>query len=209
MRNQKLKTNIIIAVLIVACIGVGAMIVNNLNSSNKAADVIDNTQDKQKDVKVDIEEPKEKKINKDKPIEVKAAEDPKEAPSKKKEVKNVDNDAKEDKVTSSQDKEEAVQKQAAENTKKQPEKEEAVQAENKGNKPAQSNNQATEPVEEEIKVESKPASTNDNDGGSLVPDSDNPFKQPIDTMPNNGTRGEMQGSDYYEDGVPAGQGDKF
>lgn len=42
---------------------------------------------------------------------------------------------------------------------------------------------------------------------NLVPDSENPFLQ--DNIPNNGDGGEMLGKDYYENGVVAGQGDKF
>ena len=44
-------------------------------------------------------------------------------------------------------------------------------------------------------------------GSNLVPDSENPFLQ--DNIPGNGDGGEMMGEDYYEDGVPSGEGDKF
>ena len=44
-------------------------------------------------------------------------------------------------------------------------------------------------------------------GSNLVPDSENPFLQ--DDIPSNGEGGEQQGSDFYEDGNKAGEGDKF
>lgn len=44
-------------------------------------------------------------------------------------------------------------------------------------------------------------------GSNLVPDSENPFLQ--DDIPSNGEGGEIQGEDLYQDGVPAGEGDKF
>lgn len=44
-------------------------------------------------------------------------------------------------------------------------------------------------------------------GSNLVPDSENPFSQ--DNIPSNGDGGEQQGSDFYQDGNPAGEGDKF
>ncbi len=44
-------------------------------------------------------------------------------------------------------------------------------------------------------------------GSNLVPDSENPFLQ--DDIPSNGDGGEIQGEDLYQDGVPAGEGDKF
>jgi hypothetical protein len=44
-------------------------------------------------------------------------------------------------------------------------------------------------------------------GTNQVPDSENPFLQ--DDIPSNGDGGEEQGSDYYQDGNQAGEGDKF
>jgi len=44
-------------------------------------------------------------------------------------------------------------------------------------------------------------------GTYLVPDSENPFLQ--ENIPSNGDGGEIKGEDLYQDGVPAGQGDKF
>jgi hypothetical protein len=44
-------------------------------------------------------------------------------------------------------------------------------------------------------------------GSNLVPDSENPFLQ--ENIPSNGEGGEIQGEDLYQDGVPAGEGDKF
>jgi|LSQX01.1.fsa_nt_gb hypothetical protein len=42
------------------------------------------------------------------------------------------------------------------------------------------------------------------DGGNLVPPSENPFTNAPPTIIN-----EVDGSKYYHDGIPAGQGDKF
>jgi len=61
-----------------------------------------------------------------------------------------------------------------------------------------------EKEEPKTKNESKP---NDTEKSNLVPDSQNPFLQA--DIPSNGNGGEMKGEDYYEEGVPAGQGDKF
>lgn len=44
-------------------------------------------------------------------------------------------------------------------------------------------------------------------GTYLVPDSENPFLQ--ENIPSNGDGGEQLGSDFYQDGNPAGEGDKF
>ena len=59
-----------------------------------------------------------------------------------------------------------------------------------------------EPLQEE-----KPVDTGTKEDSNLVPDSQNPFLNP--NIPSNGDDGEMKGSDYYQDGVPAGEGDKF
>jgi cytoskeletal protein RodZ len=206
MRNQKIKANIVIAVLIVACITVGAMIINNLRGSNKTTDIIDKTQVGQTDVKVDIEEPKDKQTTTgEDSTEVKS----KEEPQVEEEIKKVDDEVKEDGAIPKQESEEVVQRQTEETTHEEPiVEQEPSQTEKSEDKPKQSNDQQKEPVIEEPKVEPQPTTTND-DGSNLVPDSENPFKQPIDIMSNNGTRGEMNGSDYYQDGVSAGQGDKF
>ncbi|MFT9493896.1 DUF6550 family protein [Anaerosolibacter sp.] len=60
---------------------------------------------------------------------------------------------------------------------------------------------------EELDEEEKPVVTEINEESNLVPDSQNPFLQP--NIPSNGDAGEMKGSDYYQDGIPAGEGDKF
>ncbi len=60
---------------------------------------------------------------------------------------------------------------------------------------------------EELVEEEKPVATETNEESNLVPDSQNPFLQP--NIPSNGDGGEMKGSDYYQDGVSAGEGDKF
>lgn len=59
---------------------------------------------------------------------------------------------------------------------------------------------------EEPKITNK-FDNNYSEESNLVPDSQNPFLQ--DNIPNNGDGGEMLGKDYYENGVAAGQGDKF
>ena len=56
------------------------------------------------------------------------------------------------------------------------------------------------------KPDSKPSTTKGE--SKLVPDSENPFKQPPKPMPSSGL-GIEEGSKFYENGVPAGQGDKF
>ena len=58
--------------------------------------------------------------------------------------------------------------------------------------------QETKPVEIKPEVPS---------GTYTVPDAENPFLQK--DIPSNGVGGEQQGSDFYQDGNPAGEGDKF
>ncbi len=58
--------------------------------------------------------------------------------------------------------------------------------------------QESKPVEIKPKVPS---------GTYSVPDAENPFLQK--NIPSNGVGGEQQGSDFYQDGNPAGEGDKF
>lgn len=53
----------------------------------------------------------------------------------------------------------------------------------------------------------EPVVSEEQEPSNLVPDAQNPFLQ--NNIPNNGDKGEMNGSDYYENGVPAGEGDKF
>ncbi|MBK5247775.1 MAG: hypothetical protein JJE49_11000, partial [Peptostreptococcaceae bacterium] len=61
-------------------------------------------------------------------------------------------------------------------------------------------------TEENVKDEQVTQPDQNKDGGSnLVPDSQNPFANPD----NVGVPEEVNGEDYYENGVPAGQGDKF
>jgi hypothetical protein len=57
--------------------------------------------------------------------------------------------------------------------------------------------------------ESEPVVEQQNEvrGSNLVPDSENPFLQV--NIPSNGDGGEIQGENLYQDGVPAGEGDKF
>jgi len=53
----------------------------------------------------------------------------------------------------------------------------------------------------------EPVVSKEQEPSNLVPDAQNPFLQ--NNIPSNGDSGEMNGSDYYENGVPAGEGDKF
>ena len=55
------------------------------------------------------------------------------------------------------------------------------------------------------KPDSKPSTTKGD--SKLVPDSENPFKQPPKVEEDG--LGNVKGSDFYQNGVPAGQGDKF
>jgi len=200
MRNQKMKTNIIIAVLIVSCITVGAMIINSLRGSSKTTDIIDKTQAGQADVKVDIEQPQDKQeATEEDSTEVKP-----------KEELQVEEEIKEDEVIPKQESEEVVQQQVEETTHEEPiVEQEPSQTEKADDKPEQSNDQQKEPVTEEPKVEPQRTTTND-DGDNLVPDSENPFKQPLKPLDSDSGLGkDAKGADYYQDGVPAGQGDKF
>jgi len=63
------------------------------------------------------------------------------------------------------------------------------------------------PEIEEYEPMSESDTKSSSEESNLVPDSQNPFLH--DNIPNNGVGGEMSGEDYYEDGVPAGEGDKF
>jgi hypothetical protein len=65
-------------------------------------------------------------------------------------------------------------------------------------------------VEEDITYIPEPEHeepSNEPIGTYTVPDSENPFLQ--DNIPSNGDGGEIQGEDLYQDGIPAGDGDKF
>lgn len=198
MRRQKIKKNIIILVLIVACIGVGAMIIDSLKSSKEALDIVGEAESQKEDQITD----------KETHIEEKNVKEPETEP-KEELIKNAKKDVKGDNTTESQEIKEAMQHQITESTDEQSiNQQEPSEIKKEDTKQEQVNIQPEEPkpepAKEKPKTDSKPEpSNNDN----LVPDSENPFKQPPTPELESGLNGETNLEDIT-DHVP-GTGDKF
>ncbi|MCG8540165.1 MAG: hypothetical protein MJA82_09520 [Clostridia bacterium] len=198
MRRQKIKKNIIILVLIVACIGVGAMIIDSLKSSKEALDIVGEAESQKEDQITD----------KETHIEEKNVEEPETEP-KEELIKNAKKDVKGDDTTESQEIKEAMQHQITESTDEQSiNQQEPSEIKKEDTKQEQANIQPEEPkkepVKEKPKTDSKPESSNND---NLVPDSENPFKQLPTPELESGLNGETNLEDIT-DHVP-GTGDKF
>ena len=114
---------------------------------------------------------------------------------------------------------ETPSKQAETDTKPIPKNEDVVKEGDEEENPNPPNYEEPPKVEEKPVQESAkdpvvvtpevPEDISDDRSDNLVPDSENPFLKPAQDRDNSELEGGNQGSDYYQDGRKAGEGDKF
>ncbi|WDV44061.1 hypothetical protein PV797_11025 [Clostridiaceae bacterium M8S5] len=215
MKNNKVKHISLITVLLIIAIALSYGIYIK-SQSPKQADTLNAEKEKAPEVKVeDIEkkdidvpkikvtEPKNQKdkegkvekttIEVEKPIVPPKPEPPKEEPKEndKEDIKTIPIKVEEDKVKEGDIEENPNPPKYEETTKVK-------------NKPVDT---VKNPVE--VTPEVPENASKDDKGDNLVPDSKNPFLKRSEKQENNNAPGGHNGTDFYQDGRKAGEGDKF